>query len=379
MKKKKNLLRPVLILILVSLIAYLVFDWKKDLFLNKVSEKNNAAVHYLAAARTLVYPNDEKTEALLTTYIQARHATTGNPEIVALLEQNEDTFKSIQGALTKKECDFGFGRESSVVAGKHLTLAAIENMTKLLLVKGRFNEAQGNIQEAANDYMAALTVSRHLMQQMTPLIMTRAIELRTMTVTPLIYLINSKDMSSENSYSLSQYLKLFQDDAFDAEAYLVSEEELYQQRIQNINHYLSRSFKPDIEVRIFRNYMYQEAKKLQNDYYGLLKSYMVNKDDAYLIQFYFKQRKLLNETRPYSKSTNPARLVEPFRDELESALESGNKTRYTSLAELFSKLVLAETFQLDYSRFLKDFYETNKALQNIQIIAETRSNRVQVN
>jgi hypothetical protein len=163
----------------------------------------NAAWCYNLAFALIKYPDSKDLNNRITQVIQ-KGWRGQDKELEAILKDNEPAFKEFNRALRQKRCDFDFGRKYKYLIQKEIpTYSKIRSMYRLNLLKARFYESKGRVDDALEAYISNLTFANHIAQD--NVMMMRMISLIIEKETCVAF----KDFLTSATLSKKKYLKVY--------------------------------------------------------------------------------------------------------------------------------------------------------------------------
>lgn len=127
----------------------------------ETNSDQNAATYYSRAFDVILYPTSPEQKEAIQTVIK-NGWSSANQELADVVDRNKMFFEAFQKGLSLKQCDFSFGRDPL-----HETLPNVvktRDATYLALLRGRYLEHLGDINNAVEGYLGLLTFAQHIGQ-----------------------------------------------------------------------------------------------------------------------------------------------------------------------------------------------------------------------
>ncbi len=366
---RSNVLQTVVLVVAVVILGVLTFRtptvnaWVERLVI--FSSRSNAAVHYLDAIEALNFPLTVSLQSdVLRVIKDSWHGDQS--DIKTLLDANKNVLREIEPALKLDNCDFNFGRELSSINTQPL-MAKMNKIVYLMLLNGRRLEGEGKKREAAEQYLDALTVTRHLLQDTNIQTQNMALGLRELTMTPLLKLVNEEPQRSRLVMQVGNYLDRYESTPFSIKGFVASQKELYRESMGVISKHIGP------RSTSFDHILKSTSEQMTVQYLGLLERYAEIGDPLLLLQFYLSAHHLRDH---YALETP---LQTPKQIYLHYQLEINRMTtpeQQQTMAKKLTAQLLNTMMTVDYSRFLFRYERSLSTMESLKQLVKLKQHHV---
>ncbi|UCC95239.1 MAG: hypothetical protein JSW40_00400 [Candidatus Omnitrophota bacterium] len=162
MKTRKIILLVFLGCFLFSLVVIVPLTLFVSFTINKrIQRMDNAAMYYNKAFKLCSEKHwDKKVEEVVGKGWRGEYK-----DLEGLLNRNKAMFMEFENGIQLKRCDFSFGKVyDNPFAQPFPNLLKVRNLSQLVLLKGRWHEAQNDYDEAMRNYLSLLTFTQHISQ-----------------------------------------------------------------------------------------------------------------------------------------------------------------------------------------------------------------------
>lgn len=180
----------------------------------------NAAPYYAKAFDLFQFPASTSSRAQIEAVIES--GWKNDPTLQELVLQDQSWLQEFKKGLGLERCDFGTGTGRGDPV--NLNIVKIRNLVYLLLLRARYLESQGQIEEAVDLALSTLTFGQHIAQHDTYVAKMLALATEE-KVAPVLESIVSSGSSGMSTRETSNFLARYESTRFQIEEFDMLEEQ----------------------------------------------------------------------------------------------------------------------------------------------------------
>lgn len=373
--KKQHISATGLLLLITIFIALPNRLFAQQETVNNAKEEN-AAVYYLKALDLIKYPESKEVASKISGIIKDGWQKD-DKELEAVLTENESSFAEFNKGFVLQKCDFDFGKTYKYFHQKKFPSSSfqidkIKNLSKLLVLKGRYYEKQGNIPEAVDTYLSLLSFARHLSQYDSLVLKLMAMGVEVLPYGPIEAYLNSGSAQKETVLRIFSYLSDYEKEHFSPRELYDGEKHFFLSTVQltvdKCKERHSKETNKDVIAinEAYNNAILKQSYELADKYYGLLIKAAETNQEVDWKAFNNAMASLKNEFK-----------IKDFEDvvkavaKIQNLVDSTPGERTEIVASKVVKLILIMSID-SLPRATDNYYSTIKLLNEVKTLAEEK-------
>lgn len=329
---------------------------------------DNAAVYYLEAIDSLVYPQEEESKEKITQKIKKVIEDGWHQDLENFIKNNQKSLEKIAKARHLINCDFHYREQYEYLVEKELFPNEAFDLLRLLLVNSRYHQYQQNWNQAIDSILGGLTLAYHISQDDNTIGYIVSLKFSEWVYSLIEEYLNNFSIDNTKLAKISGYLRVHRERHFAPEAIVESEKKFFISTMKMLADGLKEeAFKkyPDSPVmrdraKNFADESMNQADRLTNKYYG-----------------YFEKAARTNKNKDWQRAKN---AIESLPDEVPEVPVMSPDEILSSLArgkydEEYAKKVIRPLLAAgigDFKKLVELYYKTTDELNQLLALLEQR-------